>query len=722
MSPREALLKRIALSSFCLVALGLGLFQLASVRAPIVHEHHNWRQADVYSTAYTFHEEALDFFHPRIDFWRGPTGIVGMEAPVYPALASLAMYGLGEHPRAARFVTWLCFIIAVGFAGLRLQPEERSRARMICFFLAAALSPMALLEFRMIQADGLSLAATWLAAVLFLRFGRTGRRGAYLAGMLFYTIAVVTKSPALMAGPALFLLTWIERPPGLRVVVLRGLGFVVPIAAAFAWFSWATHLTATYEVLTPYFNLNFRSSEVWNNLKSFANWRHTFGFLTGTYAVQWVLAPSLVAGIVLGLARRTERRLALAMLVYLAATIFFCLCFSSRSTVHWYYAMIMLPPVVHFTTVGLTNLFDPDDRPLAVGAQIFVLASFAVAPWIGRWAGGPLAPSADGPAYEQTWFRPMGLALLAGALLLAAWLPRRMRRPVPALVLLLAAPPALARAVHDNVEAFDFRTKRGEWARIDALTGPLQATINAHTTRADLLAVDGYIPWYLHLARRRGFSANWEVNLEDLACKTDTGIAHYLHFIENEPLPQLMDRAQPIARERDFVLYRLEPPLDGKCPPVTSLAALADKGREIASRPEVTILAVHAFKCLSAQPRDGALIVHETCSSTTSQRFRVALDAEGVSIEQVDRQGSRFCATFPPARDSDEDRRIRMHLCGQAPGQRLTIRQVRTRTYLVEDRASSQVWDMPTDNKALHRYSFHGGPTQQFRFNAPSSR
>src|SRR5262245_60539910 len=67
------------------VAVGLGIFQLTSVFTPIVHEQHNWRQADVFSVAYTFHNDGFDFLHPRIDFWRGKTGIVGMEAPVYPA-------------------------------------------------------------------------------------------------------------------------------------------------------------------------------------------------------------------------------------------------------------------------------------------------------------------------------------------------------------------------------------------------------------------------------------------------------------------------------------------------------------------------------------------------------------------------------------------------------------------------------------------------------------
>ena len=49
-----------------LVVLSLGLFayQGQSLFAPIVHEQHNWRQADVYSVAFSFHQDGFDW--PRL--------------------------------------------------------------------------------------------------------------------------------------------------------------------------------------------------------------------------------------------------------------------------------------------------------------------------------------------------------------------------------------------------------------------------------------------------------------------------------------------------------------------------------------------------------------------------------------------------------------------------------------------------------------------------------
>src|SRR5437899_2398708 len=87
-------------------------WQLRSLAVPILGEH-NWRQADTYSVAYNFLHESADFFHPRIDWANNRSGIQGMEAPIYPYLAFLAMLVFGDSARVARVVAWLLCALGV---------------------------------------------------------------------------------------------------------------------------------------------------------------------------------------------------------------------------------------------------------------------------------------------------------------------------------------------------------------------------------------------------------------------------------------------------------------------------------------------------------------------------------------------------------------------------------------------------------------------------------
>jgi ricin-type beta-trefoil lectin protein len=716
-----------------ILAAGLVSYQLVSVFAPITHEQHNWRQGDVYSVAHSFHEDGFDFFHPRIDFWRGPTGIVGMEAPIYPAFAHLAMYVLGEHPRAARFVTFTAFWAAVLLAALILRPEdidpEAKRSRAVALAAVIATSPMALCEFRTIQADGMSVSLTVIAAALFARYGRAARLRDLWLGTAVYSAAVVTKTPALMAGPALFLLTWVERPVRFRAIVLRGLVFTVPLAAGFAWVRWAAHLTETYEVLNPYFNLGFTADEVISNLTTRGNWDRAGAFLISTYAINWVLAPAAYSGLVLAL-EKSERRFAVAMAAWLACTTFFCICFGDRTNVHPYYATIMLPPCAYFAALGLANAVSPKEGRVPRTAALFTLFAVAIAPLLGpSWGLEAEVPAADGTGFERTWFHPAGGLAMLGALIAAAAIERILSRrriglaPLAPAIALVALPLGLVRGVHDEIDAFHFRTKRAEWFTFDERMKKLRAAIEANTTRADLVVTDGFNPWFLHLTRRRGFSAGAETDIEDLACKTEQGIRYYVHYPENALLPRAIERSKPIVQAPEFSLYRLEPSLEGHCTfTPQDLPKRPDVGKDLdlAKEPRAAVIVdEYSNKCIAAAAAEKAPVKQYACTATVSQRFDLEPAEQGIAVYRTDASGKRFCVAVPDAKTQQVP--LRMEACTGAPTQAFIFKKARRHTVFVQSRSSGLVWDMPpslNDGESLQQFDFNGGSAQQWRVEA----
>lgn len=560
-------------SALVIVALGLFALQGASLFAPIVHEQHNWRQADVYSVAYSFHEDGFDFLHPRIDFWRGPTGIVGMEAPVYPTLVHIAMYFIGDQPRTARVVSGLIYWLSMLLAAVTLSPKRAElavkRSRGICFMAAAALSPMGIGEFRQIQADGVAISLTLAAASLCILYSRTGRARWLASAIGLYSLAAITKSPVLVAGPCLWMLSFCDDPLRARRMAVRALPFLVPIAAYFVWFRWAQELTTTYETLNPYFNLNFEPKEIAGNLKNFGLYPHVFGFLIGTYAINWVLFPAFVAGIVLAF-RPDDRRVGVPMFAWLFFGAFFTMAFAFRTTVHWYYAMVVFPPAVYFTGLGLANVLELGRKPGATAQLERAMAFFVVLALFGTFiaGGGALdgkaAPSADGPAFDHTWYHARGWLWLAGSLIIAVpaalfakpgWVERR--RLIFHALALAAGIASFPRAVHDVVEAFDYRSNYEEWFTFDDKYSEIRYAVNKYTTRADLFLVDGYQPFYLHLTRRKGFASDpgTAAGAGGLNYYLQRGMKYYLHHAENPAIEEARRDKTPIARGKNFELY-----------------------------------------------------------------------------------------------------------------------------------------------------------------------
>ena len=101
-------------------ALGLYLLgaQIVTLSYPIIGEH-AWRQSDVYSVASNFLYEDPDFFHPRIDWTRGRSGVMGMEPPILAYRAGL-MRVYGDDPSVARVTAW-----SLGMLGLSASSPAR---------------------------------------------------------------------------------------------------------------------------------------------------------------------------------------------------------------------------------------------------------------------------------------------------------------------------------------------------------------------------------------------------------------------------------------------------------------------------------------------------------------------------------------------------------------------------------------------------------------------
>lgn len=692
-----------------MLALGLAGYQIATALEPIGHETHNWRQSDVYSVAYNFHESGLDFFHPRIDFWRGPTGIVGMEAPVYPALVHFVMYIFGEHARSARLVGVLAFLAAVIIAGRKLVRKDPLNEA--AFYAAALLSPMALQEFRQIQADGLCCALTLISAALFAQ----NKRRDFAVGIAVYTIAVITKTPAITAGPALFLLSWTATKPPLKTIILRGLAFAIPLAAGVAWTAWAGHLTKTYEVLSAYFHLDFTVAEVKGNLENKSMWFHTLGFLVGGFGINWVLIPSFLAGLVLG-QRKEERALGGPMLVWFLCAFAFCLAFSFRTTVHSYYALVLFAPCTYFSALGLANLVKNGGTRLERTSALFVFLCLVVSPVLAAQTLG-YGPTGGGDSWRHTWFLPRGAILGTCAFVIALVVAARVSwRPRPwasdALVA-VAVVWGAGWALPSEIGYVWYMTGHKDGLIFADPDQTLRDTVAAHTTRADIFIVDGYNPWFLHRALRRGFAGAPDSNVGEMACKTPTGIAYYLHYTENGRINFPGRRTELLGQTPEFELYKLVPPLSGNCHNQPSLLSLIEEAKPLDEESVVHVVSDYSKKCMTATSSVGAEVKQFPCDpADPRQRFRVV---DG-TIKAAD---SDFCVSALRTL-GQVDQPLKMAPCSPTEAtQKVQLKTATPSTYFLQKKGTEMVWDgtpSTSDGQRVNQFNYHGGACQQWRF------
>lgn len=540
-------------------------WQLQSLWLPLLGDH-NWRQADTYSVAYNFLHESADFFHPRIDWANDRSGIMGMEAPVYPFLCFLAMSVFGDAPRVARVVAWTLGALGVFCFARYLRPVGRTSvalgALLMLFF-----SPMGLFEFRQVQPDGPMTALMMIAAACLHQFARSERRAWFAAGLGVYTLAALAKVPALTAGPAMWLFSWTAKPTAPRKIIQRGAWFAVPLLAAVAWNAWARHLNQAYNEGETYFAIDFSLKTMLHDASSRELLRHLFAGVVPGYASSWVLFPAVLVGCALGF-EPENRPLAGPMAAWFAGSALFLAAFSSRLQSHWYYALVILPPVSYFGALGLGRLIDlagarEPPLPLSRWAAGVLIPALALAPVVG---GTPreLEAVSGGAGFHasSTWTGELNaivllaiFALASGALRLRA----RAHRPALWLALIAAASvPGLSRAGHDTLEAFKWRSRAAEWATADHAWDDLRRAVDRYSTRQDRFLVDGANPWYLHLPLRKG----WNQSVHDLAVNgldwyRARGARFLVHYPEAGPKPRGLKPEQLLAEGARWQLYCL---------------------------------------------------------------------------------------------------------------------------------------------------------------------
>jgi 4-amino-4-deoxy-L-arabinose transferase-like glycosyltransferase len=495
-----------------LCALLLGL-QGVSLFAPIVGEVHNWRESDTYSVARNFYTVSGDFFHPRIDWNNGRSGIMGMEAPIYPYLTYLAMHVFGERPATARFVAWL-FFLAGGLAWYFAFRSIWGVPLTLTFLLVLLLSPLVLFECRQIMPDGPMLGALLFSAAYFVRSSNSKKKKHFAIGMVSFAMAVLLRPPAMLVTPAMWLFSAGEAKFWSKAALRRLPWFVLPGVVFYGWYMWSQHLTAVYEEGHRYFAYALDWKEILINIKSVADLKIIFGSLVPAYVMNWVLLPAIGVGAALSL-RKQERRLALPFWLWLLGGISLCFPFSHRFPAHAYYATMVVPPLAYFcvlTVKFLLELVSRESSP-TLGERwlgYFLLLTFAAAPLVGgAWKGGIFVVPP-----EDTWMSVKGVIVALGigvvsaliGLLRAEW-----RRGAFVLGLAVAACALIARGGHDVAQTFVQRAAFGEWRRHDVTWKGLREAVDCYSAPEDPFVAIGDGAWWLHLVQRRGFIDQWGV-------------------------------------------------------------------------------------------------------------------------------------------------------------------------------------------------------------------
>lgn len=572
----------IALLASLVLGVGVLGWQATTLRAPLCGEH-NWRQADTYSAAYNFVHEGARFFYPQIDWTRGRSGVMGMETPVYAYMMALLMRLFGDGPVAGRLLSWLSMVagLVAMFVAFRPTPQdwasEADEAQpnplwVPCGIVVfAVLSPLFFFEGRQIQPDPMMAGLTAVAAACFHAFAQRERWQIYAWGLVTYCVAVGAKSPAVIAGPALWLLTFSASPRfHWSKPLLRGLPFALPLALFWGWDRWAHHLNETFNGGEAYFAIAIDWVDLRNRLRDRHVLEHAFGFVFTAYAANWVLAPVLVTGLALGF-RKGLRALSLPLLLWLAMGAVLC-AGSERLTWHWYYTFMMMAPLFYFGGVGVAAVFEAlaayERTTVGVrwGLWNIVLTLAATG-----WAGGPLMKleqvAGAGQPPGSRWTAPDKIAGLLivqiVAMVLATW--AGSRRSL--VVMRWLAPVALAgacfvglpRALHDLNQIFLWRSRAEQWPDFAKHWKPMRRALDEVSSRKDVFVVDGANPWYLFLALRRGLVQFGEPDPGALAAYAANGARFYLHYRQTGPLPGALV-GRPLIRSGElWELYCLAP-------------------------------------------------------------------------------------------------------------------------------------------------------------------
>jgi 4-amino-4-deoxy-L-arabinose transferase-like glycosyltransferase len=559
-----------------LVILILLTAQLISTFAPIIGQH-SWRQAETYSIVQGFHESP-DFFHPRcLEIEHSPTGVMGMEAPIYAYASFVVSFILGERPQTARLVAWLIFVGGAIAFGVALH-RTRGFVVAVSALLALFIAPMCLYETRTIQPDGPMLGFLLGATAAFIEHSRTGRRRDFILGQVLLAAAGLVKLPALIVGPSMITFCFVHRPASWRALIKKSLWFLLPLVVTIAWYRWADYLNDAYNSGHQTFTTKANWGEIKDDIVNWDYYKNIFAFLLPYYAISWCFIPSAIAGAIISFTRG-ERRLAFGFWLWLVLGLLSALPFSHRFFSHWYYMLLMGPPLAYFVGLAIAKAIEvsrseaPDPPPLFDRTMaLLVLLSFAgVAIVGGKWVSARAVIASVDLRYGENWLSMLGLIVFAVVCALAIVLGRKApwKRRAFGIALAIAGASAFARAAHDGIEVLVFRGELSDkWPAFQKDWSELAPAVDRFADEREPIVVDGMSPWGLYLAGRKGWNSSSQT-LQERSVKwyRDRGARIFVHLSEFDggPNPAVIEaHPSPLARGDKWVVYCIA---QAECPP-----------------------------------------------------------------------------------------------------------------------------------------------------------
>ncbi|MDB4985295.1 MAG: putative dolichyl-phosphate-mannose-protein mannosyltransferase [Myxococcaceae bacterium] len=538
-----------------------------------IYDVHEWRQGETYSVAYSFVHEGSSFFFPR-HAWRGNlTGIVGMEAPLYPYVVSLFMRIFGDSFQVARSVNFGLFLLAFGTQWQRLH-KQLGLSYALGYLVMVAFCPAALCEFRQMQPDPATASLTVLASVFMHDHGSTGARKSFAWGLACYTLALLTKPIAIAVAPAMYLFSVLgSKRPSLRGAVARLAWFIIPLGLMFLWDWWARELVNRYMGGQPLISIEHDPRQMWIEFNDVGARRFLLLGLVETYTSHVSLFPAVLLGIAYSM-RKELRSWGIPFVAWLAGAIVIAGAFSARYPSNWYYMLPFVPPLVFFGALGLGALFDvltgrardPVRTIIALSivlAAVLIVPQLEAVPW--EFAGDDAGKIAI-HTRRNTSGSAVYWAAIVGAMVAAASLQQLFEgaRRLPQLALTLALSVASAASMvipyKDLKQVVRFYTKEDLWqtGRDDLVE--IRATVARYSTPRDLFVMNGYHPALLVRALRVGWADDpGTIQAVGAARYASMGARFFMSFWDSGPVPQTMQESPVLARGARWELRCIDP-------------------------------------------------------------------------------------------------------------------------------------------------------------------
>lgn len=334
--------------AWLLLSLPLVAFAIAQL-SQLTVQMIGWREADVLSVARSFCTEQAPIWLPRLDARGAGSGITGMEMPILNyILGKLACAGVDPIP-LGRVATFACSLLAIGCV-TRLGYAAAGLLGGFVSGTAFAFSPILLFFGRAIQPDIPALALVLLGFVLFeasLPAAGPRRTRLFWAAAAIVALAGLIKIPVILVAPAF----------GLLLLERRGLAaFREPqtwcfalIAAGppLAWHRYARYLQDEYGI--HYFFLGADLDvllDSWGDPSIYA--KVFVDIIPAVCTAPYVLAVALLA-LTLG-----WRRVPIWLWGLLGGASLLFLVSGLKSTTHFNYSMLWVPPIAIAFGLGVT--------------------------------------------------------------------------------------------------------------------------------------------------------------------------------------------------------------------------------------------------------------------------------------------------------------------------------------------------------------------------------